>query len=208
MKAINNTNLVDGLCGNCSCAAFTPSVQYTIGANNIVFAQSSTFDAGDSFKRLVIQVYDKNGKQSNSIMSGAGTGATATAVLGGGGAIAHINVDAAGSGYTVPPRVEITGGAGTGATAKAVINALGEVVSVEIIDGGTGYAAPTVTFITTEAEVSLIGMDMTKLQMKATLISKGGCKADLAQTYMSDAATSGNLGNINKQGDNNEAGYN
>lgn len=209
MKAIDNSKLVDALCGNCSCAAFAPTVSYTIGTNNVVFTQSSTFDAGDSLKRLVIQVYDKNGKQASSIMSGAGTGATAGTPTFGGGAVLTIPVSAAGSGYTVPPRVKITGGGGTGAIAKANISSTGTVLSVTIVNGGTGYtSAPTVTFVTNEAEVSLVGMDMSMVQMKATVISTGGCKADLAQTYSTNAATTGTLGNINEQGDNVDPGNN
>lgn len=200
MIAINNNQVVDALCGGCGCAAFTPSVGFTIGTNNIVFTQGSTFDAGDSLKRLVVQVFDKNGKQASTIMSGAGTGATIGTVTVGSGAVTAIPVSAGGTGYTVPPRVRITGGGGTGAIARANINSSGVVTSVTIVNGGTGYSsAPTVTLVTNECEVSLIGMDTTLLQMKATLISTAGCKADLARTYSTNAATTGNLGNINKQ---------
>ncbi len=54
-------------------------------------------------------------------ISGAGTGAQATANIAN-GQLASINVFNAGIGYTSVPSVTITGGGGTGATATAVVN--------------------------------------------------------------------------------------
>ena len=72
-----------------------------------------------------------------------GTAATATAAVAG-GLVTAVTVTGAGSGYTSPPAVTITG-VGTGATAVADI-ALGGVVSVTVTNPGTGYSsAPTVT---------------------------------------------------------------
>lgn len=72
-----------------------------------------------------------------------GTVATATAAVAG-GLVTAATITAAGSGYTSPPAVTISG-VGSGATARADI-ANGNVVSVTITNPGTGYSsAPTVT---------------------------------------------------------------
>jgi hypothetical protein len=208
MKAIDNSQVVDALCGNCSCNAFQPTVNYTIGANNVVFTQSSTFDAGDSLKRLRCEVFNKNGAMRSIIMSGAGTGATATAAVAS-GAVTGLTLTAPGSGYTVAPRVKIVG-AGTGAMAVATVNNAGVITAITLVAGGTGYSsAPTVTLVTNEAEVNCIGLDMSNITLKAFMVSTGGCKADLSLSNVTPLPnTSGTLGNKNEQGDNNESGNN
>ncbi len=70
-----------------------------------------------------------------------GTGATASATASA-GVITAVTPVAAGSGYTNPPGVFITGGGGYGAIVQASVVA-GAVVGYQVINGGTGYA-PTV----------------------------------------------------------------
>jgi hypothetical protein len=210
MKAIDNSQVVDALCGNCSCNAFQPSVNYTIGSNNVVFTQSSTFDAGDSLKRLRCEVFDKNGLMRSTIMSAAGSGATAGTVTLAAQVITAVALSAGGSGYTVAPRVKVTGGGGTGAIITATVNGSGAITGFVVANGGTGYtSAPTVTIVTTEAEVNCIGLDMSCITLKAFMVSTGGCKADLSLPNVTPLPnTSGTLGNKNEQGDNNESGNN
>jgi len=79
-----------------------------------------------------------------------GTGATATATIGG-GAVTAIGMTAQGVGYnTVAPIVLITGGgaAANGAQATATINGSGQVTGITVTAGGTGYTSvPTVTIL-------------------------------------------------------------
>ena len=62
------------------------------------------------------------------------------------GTIAEIKINSAGSGYLVPPTVEIGGVGGTGAAAHAVIEN-GEVVSIVIDNPGFGYESAFVNII-------------------------------------------------------------
>lgn len=217
MKSIENINAVNALCDGCGCAAFAPSVTYTMGPNSITFTQATTFDSGDSLRRLRCEVTDGDGKLNSFIMSGAGSGATAGTVTFAAGAVTGVPVSAGGTGYTVPPRVTLAGGGGTGAVAQAVVNTAGVVTSVVIINGGTGYSsAPTATFVTNICEVPLSGTGYNTLRpaaglkIKAFVLSTGGCKADMGtdtRVAYSNGATA-TLGNINEQGDNNESGNN
>ena len=75
---------------------------------------------------------------------GDGTGATAEATVGAGGAVTGITITDPGSGYTFA-NVDITG-AGSGASATATVTASSTVTAVAVINGGNGYTAPTVTF--------------------------------------------------------------
>jgi len=77
---------------------------------------------------------------------GAGTGGVVTPTLGN-GSIATLNLGAAGSGYTSPPAVAISGGGGTGATATANLTAT-SVASASVTAGGTGYGKDTTISIT------------------------------------------------------------
>ena len=80
----------------------------------------------------------------------AGSGTTATAVLGvsaavTGAKVASVTVRAGGSGYTTAPVVSFTGGGGSGAAATATV-AGGVVTAITVTAGGTGYTSvPTVT---------------------------------------------------------------
>lgn len=77
---------------------------------------------------------------------GAGTGGAVIANLGN-GSIASLAVGAAGSGYTSPPNVAITGGGGTGATATANLTAT-SLASATVTVGGSGYDKNTTVSIT------------------------------------------------------------
>ena len=60
--------------------------------------------------------------------------------------VKELIIEKAGTSYTVPPVITISGGGGTGATATAVI-AVGVVTSIIVTNQGTGYTStPTVTF--------------------------------------------------------------
>lgn len=62
------------------------------------------------------------------------------------GAVADIDVVAAGSGFTSAPTISFSGGGGTGVTASASISS-GTVSSITITANGTGYtSAPTISF--------------------------------------------------------------
>lgn len=209
MKALNNDNVVNNLCAGCSCAAFNPVVSYTLNSNNVVFTQSTTFDGGDSIKRLLVSVYDSNGKEAHATMTGTGSGATFGPVTFSGGAVTGVPVTGAGTGYTAPPTITFSGGGGTGAIGRAVLNASGGIASVVIIAGGTGYSsAPTAAAVLTSAVVNCAGFDMSNLCFKATVLSTGGCKGDLALYRVGGIQTTGTLQNVNEQGDNNASGNN
>jgi FtsP/CotA-like multicopper oxidase with cupredoxin domain len=76
-------------------------------------------------------------------ITGDGTGATATATVGGNGAVTGITITNPGSGYTAAA-VNISGG-GTGATADAIVNTSGVVTAVNVDAAGAGYTTPQVT---------------------------------------------------------------
>ena len=77
-------------------------------------------------------------------ITGDGTGATAEAIVGAGGAVTGITITDPGSGYTFA-NVDITG-AGSGASASATVTASSAVTAVNLLAGGGGYTAPAVTF--------------------------------------------------------------
>lgn len=210
MKGIDNQYVVDALCNACTCMAFAPAVAYTVGVNTVVLTQSTTFDSGDSLKRLRVDITDKNGVTNSYQSSGAGSGATFGTVTFSAGAVTGVPVTGGGTGYTVPPRILLTGGGGTGAHAIAVVNSSGVITSITIVNGGTGYtSAPTASVVVTDTEVSLAGLDRSKVTIQAFLLSTGGCKADLSvHDIKLTLADTGSLGNINEQGDNNAAGNN
>ncbi|HEX2980298.1 MAG TPA: hypothetical protein VHO48_08545, partial [Anaerolineaceae bacterium] len=77
-------------------------------------------------------------------ITGNGTGAQATATVGGNGAITGIDITDPGSGYT-SASVSITG-AGTGATATASVTLSGIVNAINVVQSGAGYTRPAVAF--------------------------------------------------------------
>jgi FtsP/CotA-like multicopper oxidase with cupredoxin domain len=77
------------------------------------------------------------------VITGDGSGATATASVGANGSITAITVTNPGNGYG-DARVQILG-SGTGATAQARINENGYVTSITLGQPGAGYTTPQVT---------------------------------------------------------------
>ena len=78
-------------------------------------------------------------------ITGPGSGAAATAVLGTSGELSDITVSSGGSGYLEPPIVTISGGGGSGATAIATVSN-GVVTGFTVTNPGSGYtSAPSVT---------------------------------------------------------------
>ena len=73
---------------------------------------------------------------SVGITGGAGSGATATAVVTN-GRVTGITVTAGGTGYTSAPTIALTGGGGTGATAVATVSG-GAVTAINVTNQGTG----------------------------------------------------------------------
>ena len=73
------------------------------------------------------------------------------------GSLSAINVSFAGSGYTVPPSVTITGGGGNGATAVSQISTSGVVINIVITNAGSGYTTvPTVTIAGTATATAVL----------------------------------------------------
>ena len=66
-------------------------------------------------------------------ITGAGTGATATATLDGSGGVASVTVTNPGYGYSTPPTVTFTGGEGTGAAATATVGTTADAVVAELL---------------------------------------------------------------------------
>jgi len=69
------------------------------------------------------------------------------------GKVSAISVTAGGTGYSLNPRVTITGGGGTGATAKSTISN-GVVTGIVVTDGGTGYTGSPALVVTIDAPPS------------------------------------------------------
>ncbi|MFA5787843.1 MAG: hypothetical protein WDA71_12835, partial [Actinomycetota bacterium] len=92
-------------------------------------------------------------------IAGDGTGAKATATVGGNGVITGIRVTYPGSGYTAAT-VSITG-SGTGAAATATVTASGVVTGITVNTPGSGYTLPAVTITgggaTTDATATALG---------------------------------------------------
>ncbi len=206
MIAINNPLVIDALCGTCGCAAFQPTVNYaitTVGTQTLLtFTHSITFDAGDSLLRVIGHAYDTSGAEAHTTISGVGSGATFS-VTRSANVITAIGVTNGGTGFTAPPIITITGGGGTGAVAVANVNAAGVITSVTVVSGGTGYTTdPTIGFVTTSGVINITNMNRAEgVNITATVITAGGCKADFALHGVLGTA-SGSLVNKNEQGDN------
>ena len=88
----------------------------------------------------------------------------------GNGLVQSINLTHAGTGYTLPPVVTITGD-GTGAAAVATISG-GAVTGVRLINQGTGYtAAPTVTFTNAVGDITGSGATATSVLSTPMLLN-------------------------------------
>ena len=60
----------------------------------------------------------------------------------------ELNIADAGSGYSIPPQIKISGGGGSGAEARAYIGTNGRVTTVEVTKSGSGYLSqPNVEII-------------------------------------------------------------
>jgi hypothetical protein len=93
-----------------------------------------------------------------------------------GGVSPNFTITAAGSGYSTPPFVSITGGSGTGATASAQI-AGGVVIGITLLTPGTGYAADdvlTVTIIGLGGTGALGHVTMTGFDVSSVTIANAG----------------------------------
>lgn len=95
--------------------------------------------------------------------------------------IGSISVGFGGSGYTIPPAVQITaapGDFGSGATAKAYIRS-GQVVAVEVTNPGSGYKIPPViTFIGGGATDLIPARAYAQLENNKVRVNKIGMKFD------------------------------
>ena len=99
----------------------------------------------------------------------AGETATAVATITA-GFVSGITVTSGGSGYTVEPKVTLSGGGGSGATAKAILSE-DKVAAVVVLTAGTGYStAPTVVV---EPPPKPLGM-MLELVPKLTVVGPAG----------------------------------
>jgi FtsP/CotA-like multicopper oxidase with cupredoxin domain len=78
-------------------------------------------------------------------ITGDGTGAEVSAVVGWDGTVTGIDIINPGSGYTSANTSVTIGGLGTGATADAVITSTGAIVAVNVSAAGTGYSTPIAT---------------------------------------------------------------
>jgi hypothetical protein len=78
---------------------------------------------------------------------GGGYGATAKAVINGGGAVSLVVVTSGGTMFQTAPMVTFSGGGGSGATATSTISgSSGFVTAITVTSGGSGYtSAPAVT---------------------------------------------------------------
>jgi len=75
-----------------------------------------------------------------------GSGATATASLAASGSVIGFTITNAGTGYTSPPAVGLSGGAGTGASAYSQLASTGSVKTVSLTNPGSGYTLPPLVF--------------------------------------------------------------
>ena len=89
------------------------------------------------------------GTMTCSLKSGSQAVATATVTT---SFVSHFTLVQAGSGYTEPPQVKITGGNGSGATATATISG-GAVTGISVITAGTGYTSVPAVSITASTGV-------------------------------------------------------
>jgi len=77
--AFDNSALEQKLCSGCDCKGFIPKVKYEVDlkAETLKCMDASSFDTGDKLEKIVLHVYDKDGKQVASSISTTG----GTAVL-------------------------------------------------------------------------------------------------------------------------------
>jgi len=79
-----------------------------------------------------------------SFSGGGGSGAAATAVIG--GRVSSVSITNRGQEYTSAPTVSFSGGGGSGAAATATLRDQGPILSISVTGAGSGYTAtPTVS---------------------------------------------------------------
>jgi hypothetical protein len=107
---------------------------------------TKSYAAATTYPATLPDGYEYVGALTTTAAGGAGgSGATATAVIDGGGHVIQINATTNGSGYS-SATVTIAGGGGSGAAANGNVDFFGAVTSYTVTNGGTGYtSAPTVT---------------------------------------------------------------
>ena len=92
--------------------------------------------------------------------------------------VESINVEYAGSGYTVAPEVTLEGGGGTGASATATIDSKGRVSSIAVTDAGSGYTSLPRVVISAPPTVATVNS-----YTGATAVEQG--KLNLSGSYAS-----------------------
>ena len=79
MKAFDNANLTDKLCGNCGCPGFAPAIGYAYNASakTVTLTEKGTAPSSDTFKNANVEIHDRFGNSvKSSITAAAGnTGA-------------------------------------------------------------------------------------------------------------------------------------
>lgn len=131
--------------GDLTEANFGGYARATISAWNGPYLDS----VGFGYIMSAVEIFTADGTSSNAVTGSAlirdngGTQATATAAIGGGGAIASTVITLAGTKYEAPPAVTITGAPGVGFVGHTTLSADG-VASIVIDNPGSGYVAPVV----------------------------------------------------------------
>ena len=76
--AFDNADLEQKLCSGCDCKGFIPKIKYEVDlkAETVKLTDASAFDTGDKLEKIILHVYDKDGKQVNGSISTAGGIAT------------------------------------------------------------------------------------------------------------------------------------
>jgi hypothetical protein len=152
-QVVGTVTLSGGL--NSGGAGYTapPSVEF-VGGEPLVFAQGVAVLSAE-VASITIQEGGSGyapGNTTVSVIGGGGSNCTATPVIDFGsysagvtpGVITSIEINTAGSGFSTPPQVIITG---AGIDASATANIIGAVTSVDITVPGRGYTTtPTIVF--------------------------------------------------------------
>lgn len=142
----------------------------------------------------LVQALFKNGAQPKSLFTNpTGTGATATATVAA-GAVTGVSISTAGTGYTVAPKVTLSGGGGTGAIVTATVSG-GAVTGFTVENGGTGYTtAPTVTIQTLDETVLVYPTGRDPFSgTRVIALAEGGVGANSAISQFQIAASGGTV---------------
>jgi flagellin-like hook-associated protein FlgL len=134
IQSLLNTQ-VDGRYVFSGAATQTPPISNTSTLNNTVSSTLANYNSGTIDAAAVL-----------SSLNTSGTSATATSAINAvTGTVTGLTVAVAGSGYTTPPAITISGGGGSGATATATVQN-GVITGYTITNPGSGYTSPpTVT---------------------------------------------------------------